>query len=565
MDGSHLTTAHPPTPLPLDTTLRTVASIPPGESVHPPSKGYTVRAFDGIEAKIERYKGATNRFAKLEETGKPDWKDVTDRSWSSITVSTKHWLGSFIDITIVDIVCLGLTIPFKIARFHWHRSVDKEMSPDDVATALNYLRTVEVKRQAQGQDALRAAFKAKELDETAVIALLEEGANPNILYNDSSPMDAGIYPDKAPLVEAVRLGMTTLVNALLKHGAVVPKAYGNANDLLIRAVDSHKPELVDSLIKAGADVNLGFPLLQAVRNQDIPMITKLIGCKVNINDIETDYRKGAGETALTLAARLGNWEIYDILVKAGANTNQLTATGASMLMLTIGGAGLPADKVKIVEDLIGRDADVNYWGRIGYSGPMTCALNEAAKSKQREIVELLLHNGAAWYYQRDGQTLRDSWPDYFAQKYEKQDVFRKEFQSDQISNTRVAELLEGGADPNASLDLDRSNFPLYQAVSQGNQKRVQLLLTHGANVNAIQGGDTGDTCLILAAKKGDDAMARLLLEAGANLNAMDKAGQTAEWWANTTTHTNVETLLRDYPPKVTPSAPPLPTNPPPPL
>jgi hypothetical protein len=92
------------------------------------------------------------------------------------------------------------------------------------------------------------------------------------------------------------------------------------------AVDVGTSEIVDVLLPK-SDVNNkvnGYsPLYIAAGNQDLPMVTKLIGAGADVNS----ENGPAGRTPLIVAAHVGNLQIVDKLLEKGADKNKRDSSG----------------------------------------------------------------------------------------------------------------------------------------------------------------------------------------------------------------------------------------------
>jgi ankyrin repeat protein len=164
---------------------------------------------------------------------------------------------------------------------------------------------------------------------------------------------------------------------------------------------------------------------------------------------------------------------------------------------------------EIVELLLANGADVNAKNKDGET-----PLYLAARDGRMDAVELLLTKGADVNAKnKDGET-----PLYLVAGDGRKDV--------------VELLLAKGADVNAK---DKDRFPaLHRAASRGHKEIVELLLANGADVNAKEKDDY--TTLHWAVGIGDTGIGRkeiveLLLAKGADVNAKDKYGCTALYWA----------------------------------
>lgn len=162
---------------------------------------------------------------------------------------------------------------------------------------------------------------------------------------------------------------------------------------------------------------------------------------------------------------------------------------------------------KKVRRQLNNGAAVNFPNRKGL-----LPLQRAIKLKEREIIEVLLANGADVNASDRGGTALH----YLTRENEPMSATSK------WDGFQVAELLlELGANPNIVSDWPNKT-PLLIAAEKGDEKMVDLLLAYGADINQKgiwTPGQTGNTALHYAAWKGNKQMALLLLNNGADVNA----------------------------------------------
>ena len=145
-------------------------------------------------------------------------------------------------------------------------------------------------------------------------------------------------------------------------------------------------EAVRSLLQQGADINGAqgdgtTALHWAAFREDVPMARMLLNGGAKI-----DVTTRLGEmTPLFMAAKSGNAEILDLLVKAGADAASASTLGTTALMLAA--ASGSADAVKV---LLGAGAPVN--ARDVHQGQT--ALMFAAASGRAEVIRVLAAAGA---------------------------------------------------------------------------------------------------------------------------------------------------------------------------
>ena len=86
------------------------------------------------------------------------------------------------------------------------------------------------------------------------------------------------------------------------------------------------------------------------------------------------------------------------------------------------------------------------------------------------------------------------------------------------------------------------NYPLHQAVGQGDIEKIQWLVKRGADINAKK--DNGTTPLHEASGRGDLGMVRFLVENGANINATKYHDEsTPLHWAEYQGHLHIARFL----------------------
>jgi len=198
--------------------------------------------------------------------------------------------------------------------------------------------------------------------EAAVKALLSGGANPN----------TALLAGETPLMVAARGGKTAVVELLLRKGAHVNARGSRKQTALMWAVAQKHPDTVTVLLAHGADLSLRsekWTQVMAVPphgylpyNKEIP---------------------AGEETALLFAARAGDLASAQLLVKAGANVNDVDAWGVSAVTLA---AHSGFDEV--VAFLLEKGADPNAM-KAGFA-----PIHEAIMRRDQHIVASLLAHGA---------------------------------------------------------------------------------------------------------------------------------------------------------------------------
>ena len=155
------------------------------------------------------------------------------------------------------------------------------------------------------------------------------------------------------------------------------------NALIIAASKGHK-EIVQYLIKAGANVNLSdhngeTALMDAASQGHKEIVQDLIKAGANVN-----LSNNNGTTALRAAVLKGHKEIVQDLIKAGSKVDLLGKNGVTALMVAVSQC-----HKEIVQDLIKAGADVDIKKNQGQTPLMLAALQG-----HKEILEYLIEAGA---------------------------------------------------------------------------------------------------------------------------------------------------------------------------
>lgn len=371
--------------------------------------------------------------------------------------------------------------------------------------------------------------------------LLQKGADANSVDEKSR---------RTVLMLAAQKGPTAMVELLLKHGADVkavdpsyqtPLTYaqqgrqwksaaflvragakinvhsGMRNRILEDAALQGEVELVNTLLDAGEDPNLGNPLGKAIAKRQFKTAEALIARGASLNADKDDIY---GRGPLQIAAITGDLPIIELLLQKGAELNATTEHGDSALALAA-----KYGHVNVVKFLLERKADPNrslrtlrapneYGVPVNEedTGQYSRALHLAFSVMRHDVAKLLVKHGARYgtpifdaILQRDAQQL--------------QTILREHPEALQPVDGPLA-----GKRQNLP-PLDTRLFqPLHIAALMGDSDSVQLLLNAGAQPNSQT--TQGWSALHFAAASGDLPTVKLLLDKGADVKVQVKNSVT---------------------------------------
>lgn len=203
---------------------------------------------------------------------------------------------------------------------------------------------------------------------------------------------------------------------------------------------------------------------------------------------------GQGLPALHVAAKLGNQEIFKILL-GFCKVNVPDLEGYTVLHHAASGG-----HIEICQFLLwSKKVDMNARSKLSCT-----PLISAAKNGHEEVVKMLLERGAD-FEAKDDKSRTPIW-----------------WAAEKSHDGVVKLLLEKGAD--FEVRDSRGETPLLLAIEKGHGIVVELLLERGVDFeNKVQ---KDHTLLSWAAINGQEAVVRLLLKRGANHKAKDTRGRT---------------------------------------
>ncbi|XP_034301452.2 ankyrin repeat domain-containing protein 50-like [Magallana gigas] len=327
-------------------------------------------------------------------------------------------------------------------------------------------------------------------------------------------------------------GSIELFNNVFKGHAEKPlkKTWGEVFPIHIVSV-FHNYELLDELIKSGANVNQ--------KTDDCECFTPLMLASGNETQENGNYNHG--ESGATRRDKT-----VEILLRNGADINLCSEHGVTPLIVACfkghdSTVKLLLNEVEInsrqknvdillfiaclqghnitVQLLLSNGADINSCDKDG-----TSPLSAACRNGNDRTVHLLLNKGADINLcGKDGAS-----PLYAA--------------CQNGHNITIQILLSNGADINLC-DTDGIS-PLHEACHYGHTRTVQLLLSNGANINLCQ--KNGTSPLFTACQEGHDNIVKLLLSNGADINLYMKSGASPLYVAcQEGLHSTVKLLLKN--------------------
>jgi ankyrin repeat protein len=339
---------------------------------------------------------------------------------------------------------------------------------------------------------------------TAVVEkLLSAGADPNIAPDSNG----------TPLMIASRTGNLKAVKLLLAHGADPNAKEGSRGQTaLMWAVSEGHPEVVRALLDRGANI----------RARSMASRRYVLLC---CQDFEGDpgggdYVDEGGETPLLFAARAGEIQSAELLLRAGADIEEAAPTGASPLVLAA-----HSDQGAFAAFLLDWGANPDSDGG-GYT-----ALHAAVLRGNLDLVKALLRHGAN---PNSRQMKGTPAKRYSGFGLDKRMIGATPFllatRAAQLDAMRV--LASNGGDPN--LGLTDGTTPLMAVAmrpvrgSRFAENRVveamKVAIELGATITARN--LSGDTALHFAATRRLDQVVQFLVDRGAPVNATNNGGHT---------------------------------------
>lgn len=293
-------------------------------------------------------------------------------------------------------------------------------------------------------------------------------------------------------LELAKRGDLPGLKALLQaHPEFLSKRGPHNRTLLWEAVRSGKIAAVNMLVDAGADVNA----TGCYNSETLVQISPYCAARYYRREVIADYlRENGSTTDVFRAAFLGDQGKVEQELAREPELLNAEDPNDEIYYIPLLTFAVVGGHASVADYLIRRGAQVAQYG--------AQLLGLAARSSRRDLVDLLLANGA------DARAVDVG-------------IFVD------VSDLDLLRYLIGvGASP---LGQDRGDTPPVVYVSRGDKgerpDKVRLLLDHGADVNAV--GPNGKTALHYAATAGHASVVALLLDRGANAALLDNEGRTA--------------------------------------
>jgi ankyrin repeat protein len=292
--------------------------------------------------------------------------------------------------------------------------------------------------------------------------LLGHGADVNLggIYG-TALQEACAVPTSTTSPQGLESRYATIVRILLDHGADVNGHLRGSRPALSLACASGRPEIVQMLIDRGADVN------------------------------ERDEFWG---TVICVAAHHGHKDTIRILLDRGADANARRGTHSQFECALLSACRPKSGYIdrELVQLLLDSGADPNTKG-IGRSNALRIASNA-------EVVEMLMQAGATMdtFDRTEGATFHtpdpilkaygQTYSEFDAQElYDYMLLLTCDPTEGRIYRERVQQLLDYGADPNATDPDGKHGNALCAASGASETEVVEILIKAGADVNAKGG------------------------------------------------------------------------------
>jgi len=232
------------------------------------------------------------------------------------------------------------------------------------------------------------------------------------------------------------------------------------------------------------------PLHLAIANNERETVKYLLSKGANTNE-QDDY----GNSPLHWTCRVGDEDLFDLLVKKDSSLLQLKNNDGKTILHTACEFGYP----KLVQKILKTEASVQTTDVTGMT-----PLHLASENGHKAVVKLLLDNDA----------------ELETKDKKKRTPLHCACENGHVG--AVSQLLKKNANMETTESQGRTS--VFVAYRYRHLDVVKLLLDKGANLEATD--NSSRTLLLVAYGHGEEEIVQLLLDKGANLEATDKRNET---------------------------------------
>jgi ankyrin repeat protein len=381
---------------------------------------------------------------------------------------------------------------------------------------------------AVGQNGITSLQAASMVnDEAMVVFLLKHGAK----VNTPIPEDPRCHmPPRTALQWATKNKNYTILSLLLDAGQNVNQISRSLHQApttaLVTAVKDSNHEMITFLLNAGADPSLDSSIAYAAKASDVGLVSTLLQKGADIDHVSGPDVELTGDyntNALYQAVLESNLGMIRFLINQGADPNVNMGHTRSIIKLAT-----DLGDMEIIQVLIEAGADCNKVS--SYYHPLN-PLQTAVDMGNFELVEYFISVGADI-----------NWP---AQEDRGATALQKAVQKGNID--MVEFLLGSGANVNAPSNDSGGVTALQAAISRGRLDLIELLLRNGVNANDRPSRRSGLSALQCAAKSSRNDIIHLLVRACATVDGppADRDGLFAIQAAALHGHTSTVEFLLD--------------------
>ncbi len=362
--------------------------------------------------------------------------------------------------------------------------------------------------------------------------------------------------DNKPLFDAINEASLDGIQKALKSGLDINTKDEAGQTPIMAAIITGKRDIAKAVLRAKADMNMqnaigATPLMLAIEGGNFEMFNLLLvhafensfvpgadqaksGKTWASNVLDINLTNKTGETALMVAARVGNDQMFEALMDAGANLYSKNTDGQTVQEVAKAN-GHPS----IVETIARYEAFVNQG-----SDAFGEASTEPAPETQSDI-DVKARDKAGQTHLMKFAALGNA--DMVKKLIGlKSDVDAKDFTgftplllAAKKGSLKVVQLLLD-AQANANAKDGQGKNSLLHAIEAGSADLIKPLVNAGCKVDSRY---LGATPLMIAAYSGNIEVVKALVGAGANVTEKDGKGKTAAEYAKSRNHAAVTDFL----------------------